>query len=301
MNKTQLLLVTTFLASSLFVSPVFNAQAADVAKTRVVSEQVTRTVKPLAINNETSEVKPAVQRFVELVNQARVDLAMKRPQDAKPRIENAQKMARFIRQNSKVEEMYRETRITSGLVTYKSQDTTGNYYVPFETGPVKIKSVENTPSSKTGPAVAVTGADVVYLTVDLSGPEAEDYLSQAQVAIRQGNLKAADKSLADLMAAVTKSETAETLPYDKAKDNLALALRFLQDENYSASRYALDHAAEAVKSMQGDSRYNSGAIDKNYNRIRQISDLVMQENRAAAQKARTQIIAAQGEIQSLKS
>ncbi|HEY1096584.1 MAG TPA: YfdX family protein [Alphaproteobacteria bacterium] len=302
MKNTHLLLATTFLATSLFVSPIFNAHAEmETKKTRVVSEQVTRTVKPLAINNETNEVKPAVQRFVELVNQARVDISMKKPQDAKPRLDNALKLAKFIRQNSTVQEKYTQTRISSGKVTYTAQDTNGTYYVPFETGPVKVTSVGSTSSSKSNPGVAVTGADVVYLTVNLAGPEAEDYIGNAKAALAQGDLKTADKSLATLMEKVAKTETAETLPYDKAKDNLALALRFLQDENYTASRYALSHAADAVKSMKGDSRYDSALIDKNYSRIKQIHDLVMQENRESAQKARTQIIAAQGEIKDLRS
>lgn len=301
MKKTQLLLATTFLASSLFVSPVFNAHA-ESAQTRVMSETVTRTVKPLAINNQTNEVKPAVQRFVELVNQARVDLSMKRPQDAKPRIDNALKMAQFIRQNSNIQKEYSETRISSGVVTYKTSDASSTYYVPFETGPVKVKSVVNTPSSKSGNSgVAVTGADVAYLKVDLSGPEAEKYLNQAKAAIKQGDLKSADKNLSDLMDAVATTETAEVLPYEKARDNLALALRFLQDNNYTAAQYALDHAGEAVKSMQGDSRYNDELVEKHYNRIQQIHDLVMQQNPSAAQKARTQIIATQGEIKDLKS
>lgn len=302
MKNANLLLATTFLATSLFVSPIFNAHAeTETRKTHVVSEQVTRTVKPLAINNETNEVKPAVQRFVELVNQARVDISMKRPQDAKPRLDNALKLAGFIRQNSNVQESFRETRITSGKVSYNVQDTTGTYYVPFETGPVKMKSVTETSSSKNNPGVAVTGADVVYLTVDLSGPEAEEYIGNAKAALKQGDLKTAEKSLATLMDKVATAETAEVLPYEKAKDNLALALRFLQDENYAASRYALSHAADAVKSMHGDSRYDSALIDKNYNRIRQIHDLVLQENKETAQKARTQIIAAQGEIKDLRS
>jgi hypothetical protein len=301
MKKTQLLLATTFLASALIVSPVFDAHAQSTTKTRVVSEQVTRTVKPLAINNETNEVKPAVQRFVELVNQARVDISMKRPQDAQPRLSNALKLAKFIRQNSNVQEQYRETHITSGLVTYNVQDTSSTYYIPFETGPVKLKSVGETSTSKTAPGVAVTGADVVYLTVDLSGPEAEEYLGQAKGALKQGDLKTAEKSLATLMDKVAKMETAETLPYDKAKDNLALALRFLQDENYAAARYALNHSAEAIKSMRGDSRYDSELVNKHYSRVMQIHDLVMQENKDSAQKARTQIIAAQGEITDLKS
>ena len=301
-HTSRLLLASTFLASSLFVSPIFNAQAQNADETRIVTEKVTQTVKPLAVSTETSEVKPAVQRFVELINQARVDLAMKQPQDAAPKIDNALKMAQFIRQNSTIESQYRETHISSGVVTYNNNDVTGSYYVPFETGPVEVKSVTETPSSKPGNnGIAVTGANVVYLTVNLSGPEAETYLSQAQAAIKQGDLKAADQSLATLMDTVTKTQTAETLPYEKAQDNLALALRFLRDNNYAATQYALQHTLDALKSMQGDSRFNASLVDKNYSRIKQIHDLVMQQTTAAAQKARTQIIAAQGELKDLKS
>jgi hypothetical protein len=302
MKKTNLL-ATTFLASSLMITPMLGAQAQQPApqKTRVISEQVTRTVKPLAIDNKTNEVKPAVQRFVELVNQARVDISMKRPQDAVPRLDNALNLASFIRKNSTVEESLRETRITSGKVTYNSKDTTGAYYMPFETGPVKVTTVTETGSSKNNPGLAVSSADVVYLKVNLSGPEAEQYIGNAKAALAQGNLKVADQNLATLMDKVAIAETAETLPYDTAKDNLALALRFLQDENYSAARYALDHSANAIKSMENDTRFSKDVVNKHYNRIKQIQGLVLQENKGAAQKARTQIIAAQGEIKDLRS
>jgi hypothetical protein len=302
MKKTNLLLATTFLASSLIVSPFFDAQAQNTPqKTRVISEQVTRTVKPLAIDNKTNEVKPAVQRFVELVNQARVDISLKRPQDAVPRLDNALNLASFIRKNSTVEESVRETRISSGKVTYNSKDTTGAYYMPFETGPVKVTSVTETGSSKNNPGLAVSSADVVYLKVNLSGTEAEQYIGNAKAALAQGKLKDADQSLATLMDKVAIADTAGTLPYETAKDNLALALRFLQDENYTAARYALDHSANAVKSMENDTRYNKEVVTKHYNRIKQIQGLVMQENKGAASKARTQIIAAQGEIKDLRS
>lgn len=292
--KTNRLLATTFLATALIAAPVFTAHAEEAAKTRVISEKVTRTVKPLAISNKTSEVKPAVQRFVELVNQARIDIAMKKPQDAQPRLDSALKMARFIRDNSTVQESYRETRISSGVVTYKTADTVGSYYVPFETGPVEVKTVAQTPSSKSGPGVAVTGTDIAYLTVDLSGPAVETYIPQAKAALKQGDLKAADKNLADLMDAVVKTEKAESSPYDKAQDNLTLALQFLRDNNYTAAQYALTHAADAVKEADGES-------SAHYGRITRIRDMVMQQNPNAAQKARTQIIAAKGEIKDLRS
>lgn len=306
MKKTHLLLATTFLASALIVSPVFQAQAqaesnAAPKKTRVISEQVTRTVKPLAINNETNEIKPAVQRFVELINQARVDISLKRPQDATPRLDNALNLANFIRKNSTVEESVRETRISSGKVVYNSKDTTGAYYVPLETGPVKVTNVTETASSKNNPGLAVASAEVVYLKVDLSGQEAEQYINSAKASLAQGRLVEADQSLATLMDKVAVAETAEVLPYDTAKDNLALALRFLQDENYTAARYALDHSANAIKSMQNDARFDKEVVNKHYNRIKQIQGLVMQQNRNAASRARTQIIAAQGEIKDLRS
>lgn len=291
--KTNRLLATTFLATALIAAPVFGAHAESV-KTRVVSEKVTRTVKPLAITHDSKEVKPAVQRFVELINQARVDIALKKPQDAQPRLDNALKMARFIRDNSTVQETYSETRISSGLVTYKTADTVGSYYVPFETGPVEVKTMAQTPSSKSNPGVAVTGTDIVYLTVDLSGPSAETYIPQAKAALKQGDLKAADQSLAQLMDEVVKTEQAERKPYDTAQDNLTLALQFLRDNNYSAAQYALTHAADAVKEIEGSD-------GSHYGRITRIRDMVMQENANAAQKARTQIIAAKGEIKDLRS
>ena len=297
--KTNTALMTAILLSTaLSAAPAF-AQI----QSQTITQNTTMTVKPISINNKTKEIKPAVQHFVELVNNARVDIATKQTQDAVAKINEAQNFAAFIKQNSSVEEITHETRIASGKVMYSTESTSGAYYVPFETGPVKLKTVEETPSDKANATgLAVASAEVVYLTVDLSGNEAETYLSGAKMDLEQGKTAEADKKLAELMSKVVIAETTDSLPYEKARDNLDLALKFLQDgNNYTAARYALGHSIEALKSMSTDARYKSKESATEADRVKQIHDLLLQENTAAAEKARTEIKAAQDEVSKLKS
>lgn len=299
MKNTHLLTVA-LLASTLLISPAFAQK--QVVHSETVTQSTTKTVKPLSINNKTNQVKPSVQHFVELINSSRLDIAMKQPQNAVARLDEAQKLAEFIKSHSSIEEITHETRITSGRVMYSDETTSGAYYVPFETGPVKLKTVQQVPSDKSNkPGLAVSSAEVVYLTVDLSGDEANQYITQAKAALAQGDAKEADKQLSDLMSKVVIAENADSLPYEKARDNLDLALNFLQDdEDYQAARYALTHSIEGLKEMSKDSRFNTKASSDQIGRVQQIHDLLLQENKAAAEKARTEIKAAQGELAKLK-
>ena len=295
------LIITALLTTTLFISPAFAQK--QVIHSETITQNTTKTVKPVSINNKTNEVKPSPQHFVELINNARIDIATKQPQNAVIKLDEAQKLAAFIKSNSSIEEITRETRFTSGKVMYSTESTSGAYYVPFETGPVELKTVQEVPSDKKNAAgLAVASAEVVYLTVDFSGDDADKYIAQAKMALEQGDTKEADKNLSELMNKIVIAESADTLPYEKARDNLDLALKFLQDgNNYTAARYALGHSIEALKEMSTDERFDSKAASKEADRVKQIHDLLLQENTSAAEKARTEIKSAQDEISKLKS
>lgn len=297
---------TAILAAAILATTALSgaAYAQSAAPAEVITNTTTRTVRPLAIDGETKELKPAIQRFVERVNMARYALSTKNPKVASEHINEAEKHLNFIKQNSRLEEVTKETVITSGRVTSQTDEKFNSYYVPLEEGPVVVKSIEST-GSQTGKTsvngIAVASADLVYLNVDLTGKEGPEYLAKARAAIKGGDLKAADQALGEMIDRVAKTTVVDALPLEKANDNLRLALKFLQDENYAASRYALDHAKTALKDVQRDSRYNQDDANSVYNKVSQIHDLVLQESPQTAQKARTQIIAVQNKIKDMRS
>lgn len=280
------LMATTFLLGSFVMTPAFAQTTIIQTQTsgEVVTDTTTRTVRPLAIDGKTKEVKPAIQRFLERVNMARVSLSLKDPVQAKFDLDEAEKHLNFIKQNSHFAEISKQTVIASGKVVSETQSAYNSYYIPLEEGPVVVKSLEATDSQKGksgANGLAVTSADVVYLNVDLAGSTASDYLTKARIAIKEADLKAADEALGEMIQKITYKEVVDTVPLEKARGNLQLALKFLQDDNYKASRYALEHARDALKD----------AGNSNAGEVGQIHDVVMQQTPAAAQKARTQIIA----------
>ena len=303
MTHVSKLLVTTILVGSLAGGTAYaqstSATATANTKSEIITEKHTRTVRPLAIDGETNEVKPAIQRFVERINMARVSLSMKRPQDASFDLDEAEKHLNFIKSNSRYEEATKTTVIASGRVQSDSSSEYNSYYIPLEEGPVVVKKIQETDSSpgKTSVAgVAVTAADVVYLNVDLTGKEAPQYIARARAAIKAGDTVKADNILGEMLSKIARTEVVETMPDEKARDNLQLSLKFLQDENYTAARYALVHARDALEQMKSDSRYDKGLSERNFNKVSQIHDLVMQQTPSTASKARTQIIEVQDSL-----
>lgn len=299
MTDVSKLLATTILVGSLMSGTVYAQSATATAKSEVATEKHTRTVRPLAVDGETNEVKPAIQRFVERINMARVALSMKKPQDASFDLDEAEKHLNFIKSNSRYEEATKTTVIASGVVKSETDSDFNSYYIPLEEGPVIIKKIEETDSSpgKSSVAgIAVTSADVVYLNVDLTGKEAPSYIGQARAAIKAGDTVKADNLLGEMLSKIARSEVIETMPDEMARDNLQLSLKFLQDLNYTAARYALVHARDALGEMKNDTRYDKALSERNYSKVSQIHDLVMQQTPSTASKARTQIIDVQNSL-----
>jgi hypothetical protein len=107
----------------------------------------------------------------------------------------------------------------------------------------------------------VTEADIVYLTLDLTGDKAEIHLTEAETAIANGDLKSADNHLAQLTEAVVKVDSKVALPSIKAHDNIALARNFIAGKNYDGASYALKHADEALDEMQKDDNNKARLVE----------------------------------------
>lgn len=295
------LFVTTALSGQAFAESV---KSNNVASSKTVVTDTVRTVRPLAIDGKTNELKPAIQRFVERINMARYALSTKDPVRASAELNEAEKHLNFIRNNSRMEEVSHETVIASGKVTSSTKEKFNSYYVPLEEGPVMVKSVEAKEDGKASTnmnGLAVSSAELVYLNVDLTGKEAPEYIARARNNIKGGNLKAADQDLGEMIDRVATAKVVESVPVEKAYDNVRLALKFLQDDNYSASRYAMLHARDALKEMQRDSNYDQDKTNSLYSKVSQISDLIMQSTPSAAQKARTQIISVRNQLEDMRS
>jgi hypothetical protein len=150
--------------------------------------------------------------------------------------------------------------IESGRVVY-SYDTDYKYhYFPIKTGEIEVKKMGHGPVWAKND-LAVTDAEVVTLTVDLSGYTADTRLDSAEADIKAGKLKAADAELAQLTDEVVTVDDTTPMPIDMARDNIVLTTNFIASGNYTGARYALKHADSALHEMQKDDTYSQHKAD----------------------------------------
>lgn len=249
--KTSTLLITTILSTGIaFASPAFAAE-------NIATKTVTEASKPVT-TDEITDPRVAAASFVEHVNFARVALAMKNTTLAKQHIGEARKMAALIK--GETAEKYRVTELRSGRIVYEYDTDYKYYYFPIQTGPVEVKKLSSgSPWEKN--SLAVTDADIVYLTLDLRDYKAETYFDKTEAAIADGNLKDAGNQLAMLIDATVKEDARIAVPNDKARDNLALARNFIAGKNYDGARYALTHADSALDELQRNDLYKEHRAD----------------------------------------
>jgi hypothetical protein len=249
--KTYAFLITTILSTGLtFASPSF-------AEENIATRTVTEASKPVSAA-EITDPRVAASNFVRHVNFARVALAMKNTDLAKKHILQARQLAALIK--GETEEKYRVTELRSGRVVYEYDTEYKYHYFPIQTGPVQVKELSNgSPWAKNN--LAVTDADIVYLTLDLRDYKDSTYFDKADAAIIEGNLKEADNQLAMLIDASVKVDARIAVPNDKARDNLALARNFIAGKNYDGARYALTHADNALDELQRNDLYKEHRND----------------------------------------
>lgn len=259
--KTRTLLLTTILSTTLLFSV---ANAADSITTSTV-----KTASEPMSNSEIADPRVAAAGFVEHVNYARVALSMKNVELAKQHIIQARNMAAMIT-NASVERR-RVTELQSGRIVYQYDTEYKYHYFPITTGPVQVKEMSNGPVWAKND-LAVTDADIVYLTLDLSDNKVDAYLNDADTAIANNNLKEADNQLAKLTDAVVEVDSRVSVPADKAHDNIALARNFIAGKNYAGASYALKHADDALDEMQKSDAYKDRRVNLTAMR-KDVSDL----------------------------
>jgi hypothetical protein len=244
--KHYALLLSTVLSTSAMLSG-----AAYAADDTITSGTVTTAESPIS-KAAVDDPRVAASGFVEHVNFARVSLAMKNVELAKQHITQARNMVTLITGAPAEKRLVKE--VESGRIMYQYDTEYKYHYFPIETGPVQVKQISNG-SIWAKNDLAVTDADIVYLTLDLTNDKAETYLAAAEKAITANNLKEADAQLAKLTDAVVTVDSRMSMPSDKARDNIALARNFIAGKNYEGAKFALKHADEALDEMQNNDEY----------------------------------------------
>ncbi len=244
--KTKIFIMSSAISTSLMFS---QAYAADNITTSTVNTATTPISK-----EALADPRVAASSFVEHVNYARVALAMKNSDLASQHITQARNMVAVIK--SVTAEQRRITAVESGRIVYQYDTEYKYHYFPIQTGPVQVKKMSNGPIWAVND-LAVTDADIVYLTLDLTNDKAEEFLSETEKSIAAGDLKAADITLAKLTDAIVTVDSKMAVPSDKARDNIALARNFIAGKNYAGASYALKHADEALDEMQKSDTYKT--------------------------------------------
>ena len=247
--KVKTLILTTVMSTGLMLGYSSQSFAAD----NITTSTVKTADKPIS-TQEIADPRVAAASFVEHVNYARVALAMKNTDLAKQHITQARNMVAIIK-GTTVEQRH-ITKLESGRVVYQYDTEYKYHYFPIETGLVQVKQMSNGPIWAKND-LAVTDADIVYLSLDLSGNTVEKYLADSEAAIGVNNLKEADNQLAKLTNEVVTVDSTASVPSDKARDNIALARNFLAGQNYEGASFALKHADEALDEMQKADAYKS--------------------------------------------
>jgi hypothetical protein len=249
--KTRILLITTVLSTTLALGATSSYAAA-------ITTGTVRTAASPITKAEMADPRVAATSFVEHVNFARVALAMKNTDLAKQHITQARNMVTVMKRATVEQRVIRQ--VESGRIVYQYDTEYKYHYFPIQTGPVQVKTMNNGPVWATND-LAVTDADIVYLTLDLTGDKAETHLNAAEKATDSGLLKEADIQLAQLTEAVVTVDNKVAMPSVKARDNIALARNFIAGRNYEGANFALKHAYDALDEMQKDNNNKARLAD----------------------------------------
>ena len=253
--KTHALLVTTMLSAAMALGVTACSHKPDMLTSGKVRTDT-------YANNDASgtdyTARDAAEDFIGNINYARVALARNKGDRAEQHIAKARK---DMDQMKALTVEYRAiANIESGRVVY-SYDTDYKYhYFPIETGAIEVKRMGHGPIWAKND-LAVTDAEVVYLTVDLRGYTADMRLDNARADIKAGKLKAANTELAQLTDEVVTVDDTAPMPIDMARDNIVLTTNFIASGNYAGARYALKNADSALHEMQKDDTYSEHQAD----------------------------------------
>lgn len=155
---------------------------------------------------------------------------------------------------------------------------------------MKIKEVSDGPLWAKN-SLAVSDAEIVMLTLDLSNDKAENYLTEAESYIKEGKLAEAQTKLGELTDAVVSVDNKVSVPVDKAHDNISIAKNFLRGQNYDGARYALGHADDALDEMQKDDAYKAhqAGIVEMRKEVKNMRDVITKKDPTILQQSGTNL------------
>jgi hypothetical protein len=280
--KTSTLLMTTMLSTGFLLGAVPSVHAAT-----ITADTVTTAAAPIPAT-AIADPRVAAEAFIAHVNYARVALAMNNKELAQQHIVQARAMNAIV--TNALTEQRHVAHVEAGRVVY-TFDTEHKYnYFPIDVSAVEIKEVSDGPLWAKN-SLAVTDAEFVYLTLDLSNDKAESYLAGAEVAIAAGNLNEAQVKLGALTDAVVTIDAKVAVPLDKARDNIGIAQNFVRAKNYDGARYALAHADEALDAMRQDDAFKTQrpAIIAMRQEITELRDITTRKDPTLLQKTGAQL------------
>jgi hypothetical protein len=253
--RTHALLITTLLSTTMLLGVGGCSHKPDTLTSGKVR---TDTYSNDNTSGTDHTARDAAEDFIGHINYARVALARNKGDRAEKHIVEAR--ADMDQMKALTIEQRKIANIESGRVVY-SYDTDYKYhYFPIETGAIEVKKMGHGPIWAKND-LAVTDAEVVYLTVNLSGYTGDTRLDNAEADIKAGKLKAADVELAKLTDEVVTVDDVTPEPLDMARDNIVLTTNFIATGNYTGARYALKHADTALHEMQKDDTYSEHQAD----------------------------------------
>lgn len=275
--------MTTVLSTGLVLGLAPFALAAD----NITTDTMKSAGDPIT-SAEVVDPRVAAASFVEHVNYARVALAMKQVDVAGQHIASARNMVTLIK--GATAEKLRITEVESGRIVYQYDTEYKYHYFPIHTGPVQVKEIGDGPAWAKND-LAVTDADIVHLTLDLTDNKPETFLSATEAAIAANDLKEAEHQLAKLTGAVVTVESKLSVPSDKAHDNIGLARNFIGVKNYDGARYALTHADKALDEMEQSDSYKARRPEIVVMRkdVHYLQDVVTKKDPTLIEKANTNI------------
>lgn len=282
MTKSSLFM-TTLLSTGLLLGAMPSAHATDT----ITTSTATTSTAPISAAAAT-DPRVAAEAFIAHVNYARVALAMENKELAQQHIVQARTMNAIV--TSALTEQRHVAHVEAGRVIY-TFDTEHKYnYFPIDLSAVEFKEVSDGPLWAKN-SLAVTDAEFVYLTLDLSNDKAEGYLAGAEVAIAAGNLREAQVKLGALTDAVVTIDAKVAMPLDKARDNIGIAQNFVKAQNYDGARYALAHADEALDAMRQDDTFKAQrpAIITMRQEITELRDIITRKDPTLLQKTGAQL------------
>jgi flagellin-specific chaperone FliS len=243
-----------------------------------------------AVNNP----RLAAQRFIGHLNGAKLALSLHESETARANLVKAQDMLSILK--STLAEGQTFDHMAFGRVYYGDPSMEG-VYVPMdngeiETGPVKVKTVSEQNSLwRRKEGVAISNAEIAYITLALQDTRPERTLADAMAALHRKDEKEALNLINDLFKDVVKIESAVPQPIDKARDNILLARNFIVNNHFDAARYALGHANDALEELEKDDRF-----EKAKSHLKTVREEIIILNEAAEKEDATIAVKAQNRL-----